>query len=100
MGQVYEPDAVDPESFAEEAASFVTQALRRDAILGEVCVERLYQDGRWGGPEHDDTLSEDVWRGSVIRYAAADRDFRTSMLKVAALAVAAVESHDRRSGRG
>jgi hypothetical protein len=66
-------------------------------IFNEVVAERARQDARWGGPEHDDGHSEGDWADFIREYAWGDRgaDFRERMLKIAALAVAAIESHDR-----
>jgi hypothetical protein len=68
-------------------------------ILDEVAAERCYQDAKWGGSIHDVTESEVNWIGYITEYAkgagrSASYDFRKRMIKVAALAVAAVEAHD------
>lgn len=77
-------------------------AAHRDEIYREVNLERSYQDDKWGGPDHDDTETEESWQRYITEYAnARDRaegyDFRKRMVKVAALAVAALESHDRKA---
>lgn len=75
----------------------------RTKVLHEVAAERKYQDKKWGGPAHDDTESEANWLKYIDEYAQGnvertkDRPFRERMLKVAALAVAAVESYDRKN---
>jgi hypothetical protein len=80
----------------------------RQAILNEVNLERVSQEHRWGN-DTDDTKNTPwmytayiaqyagSWmRGKFLPLAKSDTDlFRTAMLKVAALAVAAVESIDR-----
>ncbi len=79
-----------------------------DQVLDEVKQERERQvalalDG--DTPSFDESNSRNDWVGYVTAYAgrAADKcfrneregcDFRESMLKVAALAVAAIEAHD------
>lgn len=78
-------------------------AMRR--ILEEVAAERTRQDKRWGGPEHDDALDLYCWENSIQRrlYVAIScdgGDWRREMIKVAALAVAAVESLDRKAASG
>jgi hypothetical protein len=73
-------------------------------VIDEVLRERVHQDKTWGGPEHDDNHSIDDWRlflhGRVEalgkRSRPQDRDL---LVEIAALAVAAVESWDRKSGR-
>jgi hypothetical protein len=81
------------------------------SVLGEVMAERRAQDSEWGGPAHDDAHSEDKWVALLVRHLglavndggeAADlARYRRQMVRVAALAVAAVEALDRRKpGRG
>lgn len=80
----------------------------RGNILNEVNNERNYQVQRWGN-DADDTVNEpndfvsyithyaSRWfPGAFVPYETAAVDkFRESMIKVAAIAVAAVESIDR-----
>ncbi len=73
----------------------------RRQIFADIVVERKYQDEKWGGPAHDSTETEANWADYITEYAlgegrAAGYDFRTRMVKVAALAVAALEAHDAR----
>lgn len=72
------------------------------AVLIEVFHERRRQDLRWGGPEHDDGHGPHDWIAYIMRHAGRavmwpwDRStFRRQMIRVAALAVAAVEWCDR-----
>jgi len=78
-----------------------------DNILQEIKDERAYQDGRWGGHAHDDQHGPNEWIAFITAYAGkafyccdehpADLlEFRRNMIKVAALAVAAVEWADRK----
>jgi hypothetical protein len=75
-------------------------------ILDEIRVERARQDTIWGGPAHDDTHTNHDWISFIIKQlgkavistGACGWDhltFRHQMLKVAALAVAAIEWCDR-----
>lgn len=84
--------------------------------LIDVWAERVRQDAQWGGPEHDDQHSDyDWWRfrrdfedkivhgpvffaseATVAERAAAQR---ANLVKIAALAVAQIESLDRRGFR-
>lgn len=82
-------------------------------IYSEIREERIRQDAQWGGAVHDDdhTATSDgaCWRDFVSRQMAlAEREHaqadgataalnvqRSRYIKIAALAVAAVESIDR-----
>lgn len=68
-------------------------------VLGEVRFERYDQDATWGGPDHDDQHDEKDWRHFIMEYVDQEKgeDFRDRMVKVAALAVAAIQSTDRLS---
>ncbi|MCC6419517.1 MAG: hypothetical protein IT429_14890 [Gemmataceae bacterium] len=76
-----------------------------ESVLAEVREERQQQDARWGGPEHDDRHSPWDWVAITVRHlglAAEDGGqgvdpvrYRRQMIRVAALAVAAVEALDR-----
>jgi hypothetical protein len=86
-----------------EAKKALAQAHRKD-IFQAITTEREYQDQKWGGPQHDDTHSAHDWVTYIVKYlgkwqawpAFSMYDFRRSMVKVAALAVAAIEWADRR----
>lgn len=80
-----------------------------DMILVEVGCERYNQDREHGGPIHDDTHTYNDWTAILTRHlglAASDRAevdpvrWRKQMIRVAALAVAAVQSHDRKTTAG
>jgi len=79
-------------------------------ILKEIEEERKHQDKKWGGADHDDTHDSYAWVSFIIYYLGQStsdfvrskglftsklRNFRYNMIKVAALAVAAIESCDR-----
>ena len=75
-----------------------------DKVLDDIRAERAYQDKTWGGSGFDDTQTADDWQKYLLEYSqgegrAAGRDFRTRMVKTAALAVAAIESYDRKVGK-
>lgn len=67
------------------------------SILDEVAAECARQVTQWGGPEHDDEHGPYAWIAFITKHAgkAMDGDFRGQMIRVAALAVAAVETCDR-----
>lgn len=83
----------------------------RESILKEVSAERDYHHGG-AGPEVDDQENGFMeWVGYITKYATrwfpggfapwgttTQEAFRESMIKVAALAVAAVEQFDRKNG--
>lgn len=73
-------------------------------VVAEVAAERERQDGKWGGPSHDDMHPVEYWVQLIQDYAAwarvmagmGSRDkARRRLIQVAALAVAAVEKIDR-----
>lgn len=74
-------------------------------VLDEVAAERVRQDAKWGGPAHDDTHTLFEWWGFIRRRmvgrAVPDGKAleRRDMIQVAALAVACVESMDRKGDR-
>lgn len=79
-----------------------------DNIINEIKAEREYQIAKWG-VEKDDTLNNpNDWVAYISHHSSrwfpggfrpyspeVLADFRKQMIKVATLAVAAIESHDR-----
>lgn len=76
------------------------------SIYNEITEERRRQDEKWGGPEHDDGHSLEMWVFFITKHAmrgilewntheSGARAFRRQMIRVAALAVAAAEVVDR-----
>ena len=75
-------------------------------VLAEVEKERDRQREKWGD-DFDDANTQQDWAAFIMHYtavgitsrlgAAPGRSFREAMLKVATLAVAAIEAHDRRA---
>jgi hypothetical protein len=67
-------------------------------FIVEVLGERESQDNQWGGPAHDDAHSHKDWFRFINRYTAGyGGDFESRMKKIAALALAAVESNRRKN---
>jgi len=69
-------------------------------IANEIAAERIRQDAQWGGPEHDDQhtpqdflryIGKQVHKGQQAQFAGE----REALVKIAALAVAALESMNR-----
>lgn len=74
-------------------------------VVREVMSERARQDAKWGGTWHDDTHSLLDW-WAFIRQRMTGRSYpegpqreRQDLIEIAALAIAAVESMDRKNGR-
>lgn len=71
------------------------------AWVADIAAERRAQDAQWGGPEHDDQHAGADWlryiRKQVDRAESARTlsEGRSRFVKIAALAVAAIEHHDR-----
>ena len=74
-------------------------------IFEEIKQERARQDEQWGGAEHDDQHSSSLFMSLVEKQAYkactpnGDGKFRERFIKIAALAVAAVESIDRKEAK-
>lgn len=72
-------------------------------VLTEVANERDRQDEKWGGPGHDDTHDSDDWvhfielRCVRALQAKTGVSYRVRMVQIAALAVAAIQSFDRKA---
>lgn len=72
-------------------------------IFDEIVEERWKQNGKWGGADHDDTHNANDWQRYIRSHAAAltdtqsAREYRKELIQIAALAVAAVESLDRKN---
>ena len=81
----------------------------RQRLYAEIETERQAQDALWGGPAFDDLHTPWEWIALLTRHAglavndgATEADvtrFRKQMVRTAALAVAAIESMDRKTGR-
>lgn len=85
----------------------------KQAVLTDIIAERGRQDAQWGGPPHDDDHSPDEWLEFIEHQVDAahaligagsedengepngDARYRQRLVKIAALAVAAIESLDR-----
>jgi hypothetical protein len=78
-----------------------------ELVLREITEERGRQDIEFGGPNHDDIVTRSEWGAIILRHgglamghsAKADNDdeiYRRQLIRVAAIAVAAIQSHDRK----
>jgi hypothetical protein len=73
----------------------------RDLLFGRISRERTRQDEEWGGAEHDDSHNHQDWvifisKQIGLALAYRSNDFESRMIKVAALAIAAIESSRRK----
>lgn len=76
-----------------------------EKILEDIRKERAYQVGKWGDKFDNQNTAND-WVTYITMYASAGarmdkspEEFRTAMVKVATLAVAALEAIDRNNGK-
>ena len=77
----------------------------KSSLVMDVLLERVRQDDKWGGSEHDDQHNEEYWIETILAYlmwaGQMARDdsgskYRRRMLQVSALALASVESYDHK----
>lgn len=70
-------------------------------VTAELAMERALQDAQWGGPEHDDQHTPHDWAQYIHNQLSMmfhrEGEERDRFIKVAALAVAAVQSIDRKN---
>ena len=71
-------------------------------VFDEIVRERMAQDAEWGGPSHDDTHSNVDWCTYINKHNARAanglHDYRYQMIRIAALAIAAIQAFDRNEG--
>lgn len=106
-------DDLELQEIRQMAANNLRERQRRKEtramLFMEVEVERAHQDGQWGGLEHDLRHAPETWALLLARHVgrlagdciAPDRDpctfpsdYRERLVKVAAIAIAALEAHD------
>jgi hypothetical protein len=73
-------------------------------FFAEIASERDHQDAMWGGPVHDDEHYPDDW-AAIIRSHVDDAvyspcSYRIELVRIAAVAVAAIQSFDRIQSAG
>lgn len=73
-------------------------------VLADVLEERSRQDAQWGGAAHDDEHTTSDWMNFIVKQTAfwfsGYGGSRERLVKIAALAVAAIEMLDRRPAPG
>lgn len=78
--------------------------MSREKIFAQIEAERSYQDAKWGTAFDDKNTVNDwvvyigQYAGDAARMNIQPQDSREKLLKVAALAVAALETFDRNGG--
>jgi hypothetical protein len=70
-------------------------------ILDDIAAERAEQDAKYGGPTHDDGHDPIDWCLYIIEHATKPfkpeaKGYRKQLVRVAALAIAAIQAHDRK----
>lgn len=81
-----------------------TRREERKNIYEEIDNEREYQDKKWGLENDNQNTSNDwityitAWAGKAYSFPSNKENFRKNMVKVAAIAVAAIETCDRNNG--
>jgi len=72
-------------------------------VISQIEIELSRAAEKWGGPTSDDRLDRLTWlrlldehRIRATRYGASSDEYRHELVVIAALAVAAIEAHDRR----
>jgi hypothetical protein len=91
-----------PKSEAEKRLQLSARRQALDCVSAAIDKEHA----RWGGSERDDERHPSEWLDYIARqltmasHAASYDDYRDRLVKVAALAVAAFESSERREARG
>jgi hypothetical protein len=75
----------------------------RAEIVGQIEAELDRTAEKWGAAARDDRLDRLTWlrlvdehRIRATRYGTSGADYRHELVVIAALAVAAIEAHDRR----
>ena len=82
-----------------EALKLLDAAAVLSQPIADVLAERARQDAQWGGPSHDDQHDPVDWSHFIEEqaYWGREQDPRRRFIKIAALAVAAIESIDRKA---
>ncbi len=85
---------------AESRATSIEADGMRWQVFREIEAERVRQDAKWGGPAHDDEHTFADWIDYIKEHTnnARFKGFRIEMVKIAALAIAAIESTARKTG--
>jgi hypothetical protein len=92
-------------AFAEKRK--VREAVKRSDVIEQIEAELASACEKWGGPSADDRLGRLAWlrlldehRIRATRHGAGDDEYRHELVVIAALAIAAIEAHDRKQEQG
>lgn len=94
FGDIYERTCVCLESKLDKYEMAPTERIYR-----EIVAERKRQDEKWGGAEHDDAHVPSEWF-ELITDRCSNYNVRKNWTQIAALAIAALESLDRKEKHG
>lgn len=77
--------------------------MTRENVIAQIDAEIERATEKWGGPSNDDRLDRLTWlrlidehRMRATRHGTSSDEHRHELVVIAALAVAAIEAHDRR----
>jgi hypothetical protein len=77
--------------------------MKRDDLIEQIKVEFERAATKWGGPHSDDRLDRLTWlrlidehRIRATRHGTGSDEYRHELVVIAALAIAAIEAHDRK----
>jgi len=80
--------------------------MKRADVIAQIEAELVSAAEKWGGPSSDDRLDRLTWlrlldehRIRATRHGAGDDEYRHELVVIAALAIAALEAHDRRQAQ-
>jgi hypothetical protein len=106
LGSSFAPPKQTMPDERSELHKHLDQQIAMSAIFVEIQTRRAKQDTKHGGPAHDDTLTIADWYVLIYKYIHAAHGLagydrmgaaRDALVDAAALAVAAIESLDRRN---
>lgn len=95
-------NCLDKEILVDGEVTFVNRDTDTD-VIDDVMEQCAKNDDQWGGDSHDDSHSETDWMAFIdhqlykLEEGYGLSQFRERMIKVAALAIQAVESYDRKN---
>lgn len=104
------PDIISLQAFVEDTCNYCWgsgdishpgESLCRKQIMESIEGERLHQDEKWGGPLHDDEHTPEDFKkiifglGNLVSNNNSENN-RKRFIQIAATAVAAIESIDRK----
>lgn len=97
-----------------ETLAMRQKGIEREVVFSQIDAERQRQDRQWGGSHHDNAHARRDWLGFIddhngrakaalsatARHKQDLDEYRKQLVEVAALAIAAIEAHDRKGSVG